>query len=157
MKGPSEIRTKAVHEKCVDVGVVIWESSVSSAVPGSADPNEWNRTLGQRGANIGSYGFDRPCLASQLRDRDPPVARKRRQPHRDRHKDYGRCATPALYPDAPKALVAASELDLRQRVFDGTVQIAAANIESDTDVAAALFPIDVICAVANVQFRQLGK
>ena len=59
--------------------MVIAESSFLPAVPGSADPSEWNRTLGQRGANTGSYGFDMPCqpvkcpiIQSQLRVK--PVA-----------------------------------------------------------------------------------
>jgi hypothetical protein len=43
---------------------LIMGSSFLPRVPESADPNEWNRILDQRGANTGSYGFYRPCLAS---------------------------------------------------------------------------------------------
>lgn len=102
--------------KRVSIGVVIWESSFSLAVPGSADPSEWNRTLGLREANTGSYGFDMPCLASQMPDHSLPVARKRQRLHRDKHKEYVRCAKPVLYLDDPKSSVAASELGLRQFV-----------------------------------------
>src|SRR5580765_1293570 len=115
MKGHS-IRTKAVHEKYIGVGVVISESSFWPEVPGSAGLSGLSRIWGPVGANTGSFGFDMPYPTNQSRDRDPPVARTRQRPHRDRHKDYGRCAKPALYPDAPKALAAVAERGLRQLV-----------------------------------------
>src|SRR5512133_3388331 len=90
-------------------------SSFLPGVPGSADLSEWSRIWGPGGSNTGSFGFDKPCPATQMPDVCPRVAHKRRRLHRDKHKDYERRAKPAQHPAVPTSPLVLAERGLHQR------------------------------------------
>ena len=113
MERASEATGQGVKQRRIGVGPIA-ESSFLLEVPGSADRNESSQTVDLRGANTGSFGFDTLYPTNQVLDPARPVVRKRQRLHRGKHTDYERCAKPALYPGAPKSLVTAAELGLRQ-------------------------------------------
>jgi hypothetical protein len=47
--------------------------------------------------------------------------------------------------------------DLRHRVFNRAIQIAAPDVECDANVAAVAFSVDVVSAIANFDGGELGQ